>query len=100
MRLMQAEVEKEKEDKDWEKEREEARRKDEEKTEKNRRRRQRKKGARGKNGATGKGGAVAERMDVDKGSMVKGPAVPSQDGDGAEGQTKQEEIGVIIHEED
>lgn len=100
MRLMQAEVDKEKEDKDWEKEREEARRRDEEKTEKNRKRREKKKAARGKNGASGKGGGVPERMEVEKVSMVKGPAGPRRDGNGAEGQAQQGEVGVIIHDED
>lgn len=102
LRLMQAEVDKEKEDADWKKQREEARRKDEEKTEKNRRRREKKKAMRGRNGGSGKGVSSAETMEVDKGSLGKEPAAPTQDGGsaGVDGQPQQEEIGVIIHEED
>ena len=116
VKKMDEEVEKEKADEEWERKQEERRREDEEKRVRNKAKRDKKKGKQ-KGGDSAKDGGLSR--DVGKGgggvngsagAGVPRPALRTTDGgdagedvrarDGAQNADKQEEIGVVIHEDD
>ena len=111
LRLMDEEVKREKADEEFERLKEERRKRDEAKTSKNKARREKLKAKKGKKGAgTEDGGEEVKGVQVSKAKgqskKSKGEAIGAADKDdggnptAAEGLTRLEEIGVIIHDDD
>jgi hypothetical protein len=108
-RLMDDELKREKADEEFRRKIEEAKKKDEEKTERNRRRREKRKAGKGKKGteknsagSSGDADMTTDGADTHAAAKSKGSRQEaSMDGEvGTNGQTHEEEKGIIIHDDD
>jgi hypothetical protein len=107
-RLMDEELKREKADEEFRRKTEEAKKKDEEKTERNRRKREKRKAAKGKKGPEKNfAGFLGDADMTTDGADARAPKSKgsgqgaSTEGEvGTNGQTHEEEKGIIIHEDD